>query len=135
MPTSFSPNYQIKLIGTGLEAGTWGTSTNENFKRIEQALGGSILDFDITSPGGTSVWVSLTRTLTWTTMDTADAEDSAGNEGRYKYVVFKDGASDVGGTATINIVGTNSLEFPNRIIFVNNSQVQTTAPECKGGTL
>ena len=122
MPTSFSDNYQIKLIGTGLEAGTWGSSTNENFKRIEQALGGSILDFDITSPGGTSSWNSGTRTLTWYTMDTADAEDAAGNEGRYRYVVFEDGGGDVGaGGAIIDIFGSDSGDFPSRVFFVKNS--------------
>ena len=41
MPTSYSSNYQLKLIGTGLEAGTWGTSTNANWEKIEAAIGGS----------------------------------------------------------------------------------------------
>ena len=78
--TTFSDNYQIKLIGTGLESGTWGLSTNQNMSRIEQALGGSKLLFDVEAPGGGSSYNDTTNTLEWMTSDTAAAGD-AGSEG------------------------------------------------------
>ena len=35
-------NLGIKLIQTGEESGTWGTSTNTNFDIVDQAIGGYV---------------------------------------------------------------------------------------------
>ena len=115
--TTFSDNYQIKLIGTGLESGTWGLSTNQNMSRIEQALGGSKLLFDVEAPGGGSSYNDTTNTLEWITSDTAAAGD-AGSEGRNKFVEFS-GAVD--GNVIVQIRGSANDEFPDRIYFVKNS--------------
>lgn len=41
MPSTFSPNLRIELIGNGEQAGNWGTSTNTNLGTlIEQAISG-----------------------------------------------------------------------------------------------
>ena len=68
-------NLGIKLIQTGEESGTWGTSTNTNFDIVDQAIGGYVshtmsdsnLTFSI-SDGATSdarnKIVNFTGTLT-----------------------------------------------------------------------
>jgi hypothetical protein len=58
MASTYS-NYKIELIGTGDQAGTWGTTTNNNFQyAIEQAIGGYATQALTT----TSTTLSLTET-------------------------------------------------------------------------
>ena len=119
MPT-FSSNYQIKLIGTGEEAGTWGTSTNQNLQRIEQALGQSLKIDPASAPSGsTSAASGNSWTMEWITTDTADAPSAAGSEGRARFIDFE--SSSVGGNTTIQIRGSGSSEYPDRIYLVKNS--------------
>tara|TARA_R110000751_G_scaffold46217_1_gene104220 strand:- start:7718 stop:9457 length:1740 start_codon:yes stop_codon:yes gene_type:complete len=116
----FSSNYQIKLIGTGLEAGTWGTSTNNNLERIEQSLGQSVA-INVESPPGTSTGASVGNSwvMEWITSDTANV-GVAGSEGRARYVEFiSDGA--VTNEVTVQVRGSTSGILPNRIYFVRNS--------------
>lgn len=41
MPSTYSTNLKIELIGTGEQSGTWGTTTNDNFSNVfEQAITG-----------------------------------------------------------------------------------------------
>jgi hypothetical protein len=43
MPSSFSPNLRIELIGAGEQAGTWGTTTNTNLGTlVEDAISGYV---------------------------------------------------------------------------------------------
>lgn len=43
MPSTYSPNLRIELIGTGEQAGTWGTTTNTNLGTlIEDAIAGYV---------------------------------------------------------------------------------------------
>jgi hypothetical protein len=43
MPSSFSPNLRIELIGDGEQAGTWGTTTNTNLGTlVEDAISGYV---------------------------------------------------------------------------------------------
>jgi hypothetical protein len=115
MATSFSRGYKIKLIGTGLEAGTWGTSTNENLKRIDQALAGAATSFNMTSPSAPSSYTS--NTLSWCLGDTTDAWE-AGSEARNRYVNF---TGSVGAHQTVRIHGTtSSVDGVDRVYFVKN---------------
>ena len=113
--TTFTSNYQIKLIGTGLEAGTWGKSTNENLKRIEQALGGSI-EIDVVTYDPANY---TSNTLTWITTDSADA-GAVGSQGRNRVINFTTD-SDPGADQTVEIRGSFSDEIPSRVYFVTNS--------------
>ena len=49
MPSTFSPNLRIELIGVGEQANTWGITTNNNLGTlIEQAICG-LTNIDVTS--------------------------------------------------------------------------------------
>jgi hypothetical protein len=123
MATSYSTGYQIKLIGSGQEAGTWGSSTNENLSRIEDALGGSVA-INVAVPPSGSTWTSGSRTLTWLQQDTAaagTAGSAAVGSGRAKFVVFGDAGSDLGGAVTVEIRGNTSSNYPDRLFFVKNA--------------
>ena len=113
MPT-FSSNYQIKLIGTGEEAGTWGTSTNENLKRIEQVLG-TASQIDITSPPSGSSWSA--PTLTFQTSDTVDAY-ADGSEGRSAFLSFHGNPS---GNANVQFRGNGSSDLVDRVYIIQNN--------------
>ena len=126
MATTFTSNYQIKLIGTGLESGTWGTSTNENLKRIEQVLGGNKLAFDVQAPGGNSTYTAGTPDeLLWITTDTSDS-GAVGSEGRCLFVQFTNAA----GATTVRVRGSTSTEYPNRVFFVWNASGETLTFNC-----
>ena len=115
MATTFSTNYQIKLIGDGEEDTTWGASTNKNLLLIEQmAGGGSVVQVE-----STTGWDSGSKTLTWLTSDTADA-GTADSKGRSRFVKFTDGGSLTGGPIIINIRGSADAEKPERVFFVKN---------------
>ena len=118
MATTFSTNYQIKLIGDGEEDTTWGASTNKNLQLIEQMAGGGSV-VQVESPSGASTWTSESKTLTWITSDTADA-GAANSEGRSRFVKFTDGGSLTGGPIIINIRGSADAEKPERVFFVKN---------------
>ena len=49
MPSTYSPNLRIELIGSGEQANTWGNTTNVNLGTlIEEAISG-IVDVDVTA--------------------------------------------------------------------------------------
>ena len=126
MATTFTGNYQIKLIGTGLEAGTWGTSTNENLKRIEQALGGSST-VDVDLPGGTSTYT--TGVLEWCTADTV-AAGVAGSEGRDCFVEFTSATQ----ATKVKVRGPAGGDYTERVFFVYNSSGHTLTFNSHSGT-
>jgi hypothetical protein len=65
MASTYS-QYKIELIGTGEQAGTWGTTTNSNFgsatpgtyQGFEQAIGGKA---DVTMSAPRSIALTLTN--------------------------------------------------------------------------
>ena len=123
MATTFSSNYQIKLIGDGLEAGTWGSSTNQNLQRLEEAIGGSYVSLDITSPGSASTYEgdAGANTLWWVTSNSAPAGHENAS-GRSKYIVL---TGSVGADQTVKIYGDDTDINPERVFFVKNG---ITAP-------
>lgn len=118
MATTFSRGYKIKLIGTGFEAGTWGNSTNENFKRIDQTFGGVKLNLDVQSPGGApSVWDPTGPALEWCLADTSDAWETA-SSARNRYVSFTNYTAPM----TVKIRGADvSATNVERIYWVTNN--------------
>ena len=120
MATSYTTNYQIKLIGTGEEASTWGDSTNASLSKVEQMVGGNV-ELGVTSPPSASTWTNGTDTLTWITSNTAVA-GAANSEGRAAFVTFIDGSSagEIDGTVTVEVKGDTSGDNPQRVFFVKN---------------
>lgn len=117
MATSYSRGYKLKLIGTGLEAGTWGSSTNENLKRIDQYLGGVSTNLIIDSPESPSSYNASADTLDWILLDTTDAWE-AGATARSRYVKF---TGTVTADQTVNIYGSSSSESTEeRVYWVTN---------------
>jgi len=126
MATSFTNNYQIKLIGTGLEAGTWGSSTNENWERIEQALGATKINFDIRVPPTGSTYTSGTPDqVLWITNDAA-AAGAAGSEGRCAAVQFTNAAK----ATTVRVRGAGATDYPDRIFIAWNTSGYTLTFNC-----
>ena len=83
MSSTYS-SYKIELIGTGEQAGTWGTTTNTNFSTaVEQAIGGYV---SVTFTG-------LTKTLTLT-------NTNAAQDARALYLNL---IGSPGGTATLEL--------------------------------
>lgn len=123
MGTSYSTGYQVKLIGSGLEAGSWGTSTNENLSRMEDAVGGSVA-VNVTSPPSGSTWTSGSLTLAWLQQNTGSSGttgSTAVGSGRARVVVFGDAGSDLGGTVTVQVRGNSASDYPDRMFYVKNS--------------
>ncbi len=121
---AFSNNYQIKLIETGLESGTWGTSTNNNLERIEQSLGQAVAINVESPPAGSTVVTGPPFVLTWITSDTANVNVS-GSEGRAKYVEFVSNGS-LAQNVSVKVRGNTDGILPNRFYFVRNS-INTTS--------
>jgi hypothetical protein len=106
MASTYSSNLNIELITSGEQAGTWGDTTNQNWKRVEQ----SISKKSTVNLGGT------TSAYSWELADTADA-DASGSEGRSAFVEF----TNAGAAITVNIRGNSSTDYPNRVFFAYNN--------------
>ncbi len=115
MATTYSDNYQLKLIGSGLEAGTWGTSTNANLKLLEQ-MAGSKSEVTITSTANGSSWDSGDKRLTFVTQTSA-AAGAGGSKGRSNYIEF-DGSP--GGASEVLVCGASSSQPVDRVFWVEN---------------
>tara|TARA_R110001583_G_scaffold182357_3_gene340127 strand:- start:6593 stop:8683 length:2091 start_codon:yes stop_codon:yes gene_type:complete len=119
---TYSSGYAVKLITTGDESGTWGTSTNENLSRIDNALGGCVV-INVESPATGSTWNAGTNTLTWLQRDTDNAGTtgtSPGGGGRARMVVFADSGT-MDGDITVQVRGNSSSAYPERVFFVKNA--------------
>lgn len=119
---TYSSGYAIKLIAVGDESGTWGTSTNENLSRVDNALGGCVV-INVESPATGSTWDAASNTLTWLQRDddsSGTTGTSPGGGGRAKMVVFADSGS-MDGDVTVQIRGNSSSAYPERVFFVKNA--------------
>ena len=83
MESTYTSNNGLEKIGTGEQAGTWGTTTNTNFDILDRAVNGV----------GAITLSGTTHTLTTT--------DGAASEGHYKVLVLGGSPS---GTNTITIL-------------------------------
>lgn len=113
---TFTSGYQIKLISDGDESGTWGSSTNQNLERIEQALGSSV-QINVESPPTGSTWAP--NVMTWITDNAGDAGSPSG-KGRARYVEFV-ATTEIQVPVTVEIRGDTSLIYPDRVYLVKNS--------------
>jgi hypothetical protein len=119
MASTYSGGVSIELIGAGDQAGTWGATTNENWKRIEQ----SVSTYSTVSLSGQS------SPYDWTLSNTASA-GAANTEGRSAFVEFTNADSAL----TINIRGASASDYPNRVFFVLNSSGYDLTFDCNSST-
>ena len=127
--TSYTSNYQIKLIGSGREAGTWGDSTNEAIQRLEAAIGKTVEINILAMPiGSTNASLNGATAAEWITVDAADTSTSqSGSEGRSVVieVTSAGGVLTSGSPHTLEIRGSSTGEVPERVLFIKNSLGQS----------
>jgi hypothetical protein len=111
MASSYTANSGIEKPGTGEQAGTWGTTTNNNFDIIDRAINGVL---------------SLSLTGTTTTLTTTDGSLS---DGGHKVLVLGGSPS---GTNTITIDPNDQ----DKVYLVKNGTNQTaTFTQGSGGNI
>ena len=103
MPSTYTLNNGIELIGTGEQSGTWGDTTNTNLELLDTALDGQVT-------------VTLASAGTSGSPNTLAISDGATSDGRNRMVIFDD-SSDLGATAYVQLT-PNDAE---KIIYIRNS--------------
>jgi hypothetical protein len=103
MPSTYTLNNGIELIGTGEQSGTWGDTTNTNLQLLDTALDGQVT-------------VTLASAGSSGSPNTLPISDGAASNGRNRMVIFNDGG-DLGATAYVQLT-PNDAE---KIIYVRNS--------------
>ena len=138
--STYSTNLALTLIGTGEEAGTWGTTTNTNLGTLlEQAISGYVTQTVtdgaatvLTIPNGASgvarnMYIELTGTLT-----AARTVEVPAN--RKLYYVYN---NTTGGYAvTFKVTGQTGVSIPNGkkySLVCNGSDVVNAINEIAGG--
>ena len=124
MASTFSPNLSIELIGTGDQAGTWGTTTNSNLGTlIEQAISGYVTqavatgtDTTITIPNGSTgvarnMYIELTGTGGASTNLIVPANKKL-------YFIFNNST----GAVTVKVSGQTGVSVPTgkKMVLVSN---------------
>jgi cytoskeletal protein CcmA (bactofilin family) len=103
MPSTYTLNNGIELIGTGEQSGTWGDTTNTNLGLLDAALDGQVtITLGAAGSSGSPNALPIT--------------DGTASNGRNRMVVFADGG-DLGATAYVQLT-PNDAE---KIIYIRNS--------------
>jgi hypothetical protein len=103
MPSTYTLNNGIELIGTGEQSGTWGDTTNTNLGLLDTALDGQV-SITLASAGNSGSPNNL------------PISDGAASDGRNRMITFADGG-DLGATAFVQLTPNDS----EKIIYVRNS--------------
>jgi hypothetical protein len=103
MPSTYTLNNGIELIGTGEQSGTWGDTTNVNLGLIDTALDGQVT-------------ITLASAGTSGAPNALPISDGAASNGRNRLVIFDDGG-DLGATAFVQLT-PNDAE---KIVYVRNN--------------
>lgn len=126
MPSTYSTNLAIELIGTGEQSGTWGTTTNTNLGTlIEQSISGVVTqavstgtDTTITIPNGATgvarnMYIELTGTGGASTNLIVPTNKKL-------YFIFNNTSS---GQVTVKVSGQTGVSVPNgrKVILAMNS--------------
>ncbi len=103
MPSTYTLNNGIELIGTGEQSGTWGDTTNTNLQLLDTALDGQVT-------------VALASAGSSGSPNNLPVSDGATSNGRNRLIIFSD-SSDLGATAYVQLTPNDS----EKIIYVRNS--------------
>jgi len=116
MASTYSDNIAIELVATGEQAGSWGSTTNQNWKRAEEAISAYA-----------SVPVAAdTTTLNWTLADATDAytvatTSDSGSSGRAAFVDFINSGGGTNANLAVTVLAEAVSNYPKRVFFVRNS--------------
>jgi hypothetical protein len=108
MASTYTSNTGIEKIGSGEQAGAWGTTTNTNFDIIDRALNGSV-------------------TLTITGNTTLSTTDGTLSDGQFKIVIL---AGSPGSGFDLTIDPNDQQKW----YFIKNSSGQTATVKQGGGS-
>jgi len=108
MASTYTDNTGIELIGSGEQAGAWGTTTNNNFDIIDRALNGSV-------------------TLTITGDTTLSTTDGTLSNGQFKIIIL---AGSPGSGFNLTIDPNDQQKW----YFIKNSSGQTATVKQGGGS-
>jgi len=108
MASTYTSNTGIEKIGSGEQAGAWGTTTNNNFDIIDRALNGSI-------------------TLTITGDTTLSTTDGTLSNGQFKIIIL---AGSPGSGFNLTIDPNDQQKW----YFIKNSSGQTATVKQGGGS-
>ena len=111
MASTYTSNLGIEKIGAGEQAGTWGTTTNNNLDILDRAINGV----------GAITLVGTTHTLT--------TSDGTLSEGGHKVLVF---SGSPGGTCTVTISPNDQDKF---YIIQNVTNQTLTFTQGSGGNV
>lgn len=103
MPSTYTLNNGIELIGTGEQSSTWGDTANTNLSLIDTALDGQVT-------------VTLASAGTSGSPNALPISDGAASNGRNRLVIFADGA-DLGADAYVQLTPDDA----EKIVYVRNS--------------
>jgi hypothetical protein len=161
MPSTYSPNLRLELIGSGEQAGTWGTTTNTNLGTlVEQAISGRALivmanaDYTLTTATGASdearnMYLDITSSVPLTTTRTVNCPAVPkmyvvrnATTGSQSIIISAGGASVTilnGETATVVCDGTNIRSTFSNAVTTTGTQTLTnktlTSPTINGGSI
>jgi hypothetical protein len=140
MPSTYSPNLALELIGTGDQAGTWGNTTNTNLGTlIEQAISG----YDVqTLTSGTTLTLTIPNGSTGVARNmylefTGNGSTVIVPSNKKLYFVYNNCTS---GTITMKVAGQTGISIPQgdkKILVSNGTDVieATTYISTGGGSL
>jgi hypothetical protein len=103
MPSTYTTNNGIELIGTGEQSGTWGDTTNTNLELLDASLDGQVT-------------ITLSSAGTSGSPNDLPVTNGTASNGRNRMVIFNDG-SDLGATAYVQLTPNDS----EKIMFIRNA--------------
>jgi hypothetical protein len=130
MPSTYSPNLALELIGTGDQAGTWGNTTNTNLGTlIEQAISGYEVQ---TLTSGTTLTLTIPNGATGVARNmylefTGNGSTVIVPSNKKLYFVYNNCTS---GTITFKVAGQTGVDIPNgqkQILVSNGTDIQAAA--------
>jgi hypothetical protein len=137
MPSTYSPNLALELIGTGDQAGTWGNTTNTNLGTlIEQAISG----YEVQSlTSGTTLTLTIPNGATGVARNmylefTGNGSTVIVPSNKKLYFVYNNCTS---GTVTMKVAGQTGVTIPNgqkQILVSNGTDIEEAIPSVTGTT-
>jgi len=126
---TYTSGFGIKLITTGAESGTWGSSTNANLSAIDEAIA-SYYSINVNVPPTNSTWTAGSNLLAFLLDDFTTARTN-GSQGRGSYIKFAQttgsgGTAPPTGSITVQLRGNTASDYPYRFFVAENALTDAT---------